>query len=332
MGTDNVRGRVDDLAESTWAFAVLCASAESGLLAALVSPRRVEEAAAAVGMPVDIAARVLDVLVALGFARRSGDVYESIDGLQPMLSDEAIGQLLANLRTTYQQSRDLVDRAKRRTLSAGWTYTDPEILHAQGASGRAGAQAMAEQGVPRLPGLAERLSAPSASFLDVGVGVGVIAIEMCRAYPTLHVVGLEPAEAPRREAVANFEAAGFSDRIEIRDLRVEDLADVEAFDLVYLPQVFVPEDAFVRGLTTVWRALRPGGWLSLPAISAEGDDFEATLSRLRNTLWGGGSRLPEQVAEAVTRSGFTDVQVRSVGGPRHTVLARRPALVSTRAQ
>jgi hypothetical protein len=32
-----------------------------------------------------------------------------------MLTDEAIGQLLANLRTTYQHRGDLVDRAKRRT-------------------------------------------------------------------------------------------------------------------------------------------------------------------------------------------------------------------------
>ncbi len=66
--------------------------------------------------------------------------------------------------------------------------------------------------MPHLPGLAQRLSAPSASFLDVGVGVGVIAIELCRSYPRLHVVGLEPAEAPRRETRANIETAGFSDR------------------------------------------------------------------------------------------------------------------------
>jgi 2-polyprenyl-3-methyl-5-hydroxy-6-metoxy-1,4-benzoquinol methylase len=325
MGTEDVGGQVDDLAESTWAFAVVCASAESGLLAALASPQRVDEAAKTAGMPVEIAVRVLDVLVALGFARRSGDTYESVDGLQPMLTDEAIGQLLANLRTTYQQSRDLVDRAKLRRLSAGWMYTDPEILHAQGASGRAGARALAEQAVPHLPGLAERLSAPSASFLDVGVGVGVIAIEMCRRYPTLRVVGLEPAEAPRREALANIERAGFSDRIEIRDQQVEALTDVETFDLGYLPQVFLSEDAFLRGLATVWRALRHGGWLILPAISVPGNDFQATLSRLRNTLWGGGARLPGQVAEAVTRSGFTDVQVRPVGGTRYMVLARRPA-------
>jgi hypothetical protein len=103
------------------------------------------------------------------------------------------------------------------------------------------------------------------------------------------------------------------------------LTEVETFDLVYLPQVFLSEDVFVRGLATVWRALRRGGWLIMPAISVAGDDFRAALSRLRNTLWGGGSRLPEQVAEAVTRSGFTDVQVRPVGGTMHTVLARRPA-------
>jgi hypothetical protein len=37
----------------------------------------------------------------------------SLEGLQPMLTDETVGQLLANLCTTYQQSRELVDRAKR---------------------------------------------------------------------------------------------------------------------------------------------------------------------------------------------------------------------------
>ncbi len=79
----------------------------------------------------------------------------------------------------------------------------------------------------------------------------------------------------------------------------------------------------MRGLATVWRALRRGGWLTLPTISVPGNDFQATLSGLRNTLWGGGVRLPEQVAEAVTRSGFTDVQGRPLGGTRHTV--RRPA-------
>lgn len=53
----------------------------------------------------------------------------------------------------------------------------------------------------------------------------------------------EPADAPSREAIANIETADYSDRIEIRDQPVEALTDVEGFDLVYLRQVFLSEDA-----------------------------------------------------------------------------------------
>jgi hypothetical protein len=80
MGTEKIGGQVDDLAESTWAFAVLCASAESGLLAALASPQRVEEAAETSGMPAEIAARVLDVLVS-----RSGLHGEAAIATNPLM-------------------------------------------------------------------------------------------------------------------------------------------------------------------------------------------------------------------------------------------------------
>ena len=75
---------------------------------------------------------------------------------------------------------------------------------------------------------------------------------------------------------------------------------------------------------SVGRALHRGGWVSLPVISSPGDDLRPALARLRNTLWGGQARLPEQVAEAVTRAGFTDLQVRSAGGTMHAVAGRRP--------
>jgi hypothetical protein len=75
----------------------------------------------------------------------------------------------------------------------------------------------------------------------------------------------------------------------------------------------------------VWRALRPGGWLSMPAVSAADDDLEAVLSRLRNILWGGGVRLPEQVAERARAVGFTEVQVvPALGGTFRAIVAQRP--------
>lgn len=320
----DVRARLDELAEAAWGLAVVSASAECGLLARLSTPARVDQAAEVAGMPVELAERVLDVLVVLGFARRLGDSYLAVDQLRPMLTDEGVQQLRAELRTTLQQSRDLVDRAARHTLVSGWVHTDPDLLRAQGAAGRAAARMMASQGIQRLPGLVERLNAPTARFLDVGAGVGVIAIEMCRTYPSLQVVGLEPAQAPRREALRQIAMAGLSDRIEIRDQSVEALTDTEEFDFAYVPQVFLPDDAFLRGLETVWRALRPGGWVSLPVISAPGNEVRPAVARLQNTLWGGRARLVEDVAEAATGAGFVEVQTRSLGGTRHAVTGRRP--------
>jgi hypothetical protein len=72
---------------------------------------------------------------------------------------------------------------------------------------------------------------------------GCVESALTGPYPTLRVVGLEPADPPRREAIAKIETADYSDRIEIRDQPVEALTDVEGFDLVYLPQVFLSEDA-----------------------------------------------------------------------------------------
>jgi precorrin-6B methylase 2 len=199
------------------------------------------------------------------------------------------------------------------------------LLEAQGRSGKGAMPAMV-QSIRQNPELAARLSQPSASFLDVGVGVGVIAIELCRAFPALRVIGLEPAAAPLAQARGNVAAANLADRIELRQQGVEHLNDREAFDLAYVAQVFIPDGVFEAGLARVWRALRPGGWLSMPAISAAGDDLEAALSRLRNRLWGGGVRLPEHVAEAARAVGFTGVQVSPpLGGTFRAILAQRPA-------
>jgi len=94
----------------------------------------------------------------------------------------------------------------------------------------------------------ERLQAPTASFLDVGSGVGALAIEMCSIWPHLHVVGLEPQAVPLAEGRRNVAAAGLGDRIALRAQRVEEMTEHEAFDLAWLPQVFLPREAFGPGL------------------------------------------------------------------------------------
>ncbi len=175
--------------------------------------------------------------------------------------------------------------------------------------------------------LVERLQRPTATFLDVGTGVGTIAIQMCRLFPTLHVVGLEPQDAPMAEARRNVTAANLGDRIELRAQRIEDLADREVFDLVWLPQVFLPREVLERGLRRAWAALRPGGWILLIAYSTPGMGLDAALGRLLNVLWGGDPLYPEQVAELLAAADFANTQVFPImpGMTPKLIVGQRPA-------
>jgi precorrin-6B methylase 2 len=320
-----MRRVIDELSSSVWAFATLTAALEAGLLDQLADPQELGAISAHSGLDPSLVEGILDVVVALGLVRRDGQLFVAAPGLTPLLVSDAREVFLAQLRSTDLQSRQLVDGARHGGLGLGWQHTDPELLEAQGRSGKGAMPAMV-QSIRQNPELAARLGQPSARFLDVGVGVGVIAIELCRAFPALRVVGLEPAAAPLAQARRNVAAAQLADRIELRQQGVEDLQDVEAFDLAYVAQVFIPDGVFAAGLARVWRALRPGGWVSMPAISAAGEDLEAALSRLRNLLWGGGVRLPEQVAEAARGVGFTGVQIApSLGGTFRAIVGQRPA-------
>jgi cyclopropane fatty-acyl-phospholipid synthase-like methyltransferase len=156
------------------------------------------------------------------------------------------------------------------------------------------------------------------------MGVGIICIEMCRIFPELRVVGLEPGAVQADEARRNIAAEGFEHRIEVRLQRLEDLTDHQAYDFAYLAQVFMPVDVVKPGLRTIREALRPGGWISMPALDAPGDDLHATTARLLNVLWGGTPMPLEQALRLVREAGFEMVQsggepgtlIRGVAGRR----------------
>lgn len=222
----------------------------------------------------------------------------------------------------------MINAAKGRRLMPGWYHTDPELLVAQrqGSGGEQTVHRWVEALFPHLDGLLERLRQPTTSFLDVGTGVATIAIAMCRLFPTLHAVGLEPQKAPMTEARRNIVAAGLGDRIELRAQGIEDVADEDLFDLVWLPQVFLSYEILECALHTTWRALHPGGWAILLAISAPGMKRDAALLRLRNVLWGGAPLYPDQLAHLLVSANFSGVQIipMAPGSLPHLVVGRRP--------
>ena len=322
---------VAQLSASTWALAALDACLEAGLLEHLTEPRGPAELSERTGVPGTLVEALLDMLAALGLVRREGDAFIVAAGLQPLLTPPARDYLLRDVRATVLQTRALMEGARRGTLRTGWTHTDPELLEAQGAgsTGAPAARMLSERLFPRLEGLVERMQAPTASFLDVGSGVAALAIEMCRIWPHLRVVGLEPQAVPLAEGQGNVAAAGLSGRIALRAQRVEEMTEHAAFDLAWLPQVFLPREAFGPALQVVRESLRPGGWAILLAIGARGSDPRAALGRLINVLWGGEARAVDEVERAATATGFDPV--RTLPGPAGGltdatfVAARRPA-------
>jgi SAM-dependent methyltransferase len=288
------------------------AAADSKLLRGLAEgPADAATLADRTAMSPAMVRRLLDLLVAVGFATRVGNGhYAPAPGLAAMGTDRtAAERLSAELRTALLQAADLSARGRRGGAAVeGWRHEDPEILQTQGVLSAAAVPLIARHLVPTLDDLEQRLEAPGATALDVGTGVAAVAIGLCREFPQLRVVGLEPAAAPMSEARANVVSAGLEGRIELRAQRVEDLADEEAFDFAFLPIVFLATDTLRSGLAAVLRALRPGGWVMMGSLGVPGDELGPALARLKATLWGSEALPPEEVGRLAEELGYDEVR------------------------
>ena len=288
-------------------------NASAGALAALGAA--FDAKMSGVALEPELRAHVEDIVTALGASEALRDTSSS--ELQPLL-----GEIRAFAMTNIQ----LLFAATRR---AGWTHSAPEILQAAGDVSIAFPRALQRSIAPHLPGLAERLASPGASFLDVGVGVGALSIEMARLWPTLDIVGIDRWAPALELARDRVQAAGLAERIALREQNGEELPDVEAFDLAWIPGAFVSEEATRTLIRSVHRALRPGGWLLFAIICSGDDTLEAAVARLRTAMFGGFVTTNETIEPLLSRQGFIDVRTLSPspGSPSAVVAAQRPDFV-----
>ncbi len=191
--------------------------------------------------------------------------------------------------------------------AAGWAETGRELIRSRGAASGAVVVSILDRCGPYLPGLAERLDGPGAAFLDVGTGAAGIVITLCRAHPGLRAVGVDisaPAVTVAREQVA---AAGLGGRAEIREQSVAAIEDVDAFDVLWVPQAFLPEPVLAQALPRLHRAARPGAALVM-AISVNDDSgVGGAVTDLRNLMTGGGTVSPQAAATMLQAAGFSGV-------------------------
>ena len=326
METVEVMQIFQRLIGSVWTFSALSYAAEKGILEQLDEPRTLSYISEHTEVPVALVERILDILVSLNLAQREGDIYTADKGLLPIVTPPRKAFFMGNLKSNYFESRNLIDSAREATTELGWSFTEPEILQSMGKAAFRLGDSMFRELVPKLGDLASRLQLSSARFLDVGCGMGGISIAACYLLPDLYAVGLEPQDAPLNEARQNVTAAGLADRIELRKQAVEDMADEEAFDLVYLPQSYMSGDVVKVGLQNIWRGLRPGGWVLVQTIAVSGMELQAALSRLRDTLMGGNARVPSQVETMLSEASFISISTlpSSVVPTFHFIAGQRP--------
>jgi SAM-dependent methyltransferase len=244
-------------------------------------------------------------------------------GVEPsQLSPDERVTLLRSIRGFHRQATDLLEDPGR---APGWAFEDPDVLLDVGRSSIAIAGLIARVS-PQLDGLEQALTREGAVICDVGAGVAALSIALCEIWPQLRIVGLEPWEPALRIAQEQVAQAGFLDRIELRLQAVEQLADADAFDAVWLPGPFLPPAILPAALNQSLSALKPGGWLLFGVYPPPPDPLAQRLTALRTVRSGGSPASPDELAELVSAAGFTDVDTveQTWEAPLLFLAGRRP--------
>ena len=273
----------------------------------------------AVTSPLAHSAGILGVIGAALDARTGGtpidaNLQPEVDavldalGVRDVLGTLSPGELhavLAEIRMTLGHGARLTFGATR---TQGWSFTDPAILQAAGDTSAGFAMACKQMVVPTLAGLAAKMEAGGA-FLDVGTGVGAFAIAMARQWPSLRVTGVDVWAPSIAIAKENVRAAGMSDRIEVREQGGQDVPERDAFDLAWVPSLFIPSAAVDAIVQRVLVALRPGGWILFAIANPGKDALSAAYVRLRTKLWGGPALQPADAERMLTMAGYSGTAV-----------------------
>lgn len=200
-----------------------------------------------------------------------------------------------------------------------WNVKDPALLQAQGRLSRQGFRAIQALTAER-PDMAAALN---GRFLDVGTGVGGIVLEAVDRCPSLRAVGIDIWEPALALARANAAASPHAGRIEIRKLDVRALAETDAYNVIWMPTLFMDRETAEAALDRFKTALAPGGYLvlgyyTLPVSPADAAFAKLRVARSGGYLWNGGD-----LEEQVRGRGFVDVQTTSPIPEANFVVGRR---------
>ena len=249
---------------------------------------------------------IVAALRAVSEAAGLGDLDELTPQQQAMVA--------SFVRLDIHQAAELLNQPAR---APGWTFADPVILDGWGRGSSL---------VPNLIAGALPEGTDVGRFLDVGTGVGLLAVAATSVWPGVTVVGIDRWEPSLVRARANVTHAGLDDRVTLREQDLTDLDDVDQYDLAWVPTFFLTEPVLTKALPRLLQALRPGGWVALGRFDTPADPVADATAALR-TIRGGGFALDSKYAvELLDQAGFTSVHAAPRVGPAplELVLGRKP--------
>jgi precorrin-6B methylase 2 len=197
---------------------------------------------------------------------------------------------------------------QERTRTTAWSHTDEGVLEGAGAMSAGFVGPLANVLLPGLEGVMDRLNTPGATFLDVGVGVAGLAVAFAKRWPAARVVGVDPWQPSLKLARENVAKAGLVDRIELREQRAEDLTDDRAFDLAWIPALFMPRRAVKPACERILQALRPGSWILFNAVQPGVDPQTDAMWWLRMTMFGDSAMVAGDAEALLREVGFEGVR------------------------
>lgn len=252
-------------------------------------------------------------------AARLESVIAAIDpALLETATPEDEDAALAFIRSFFRQAADLLENPAR---DPGWVYDDPLILQSQGRASRIVVRSIAAAAAED-PDL-KRVVEGEGRLLDIGTGVGWLAIEAARTWPGMRVTGIDIYEPALKLARENVQASGLGDRVELRTQSVEAIEEPEGYSLIWFPGPFIPYPLVRPSIERIMGALMPGGFIVFGYFGAQTPLAEA-LTDLRVVRSGGHPWTAPAITDLLAEAGFVSIRVVAPKSLAVLVVGRKP--------
>ena len=225
------------------------------------------------------------------------------------LTLEQRSMLADMVRSSFKQALASLDASKG---SLGWGHTDVTVLDGQGRAS-----------TNLVPHMVQVMGDdPIGAVLDVGTGVGLLAVAIARRWPDAKIVGIDVWEPALERARHHVAEAGLGDRIEIRHQDVTTLAEPDRYDCGWLPAPFLPREVLAAAIPKVIEAVKPGGLVAIGVQRTPEDPLAAATQRFRNISDTGASQTVDSVLAMCHDAGLdatelnpgTTIPIAFVGG------------------